>query len=304
LNTVFLNVTNECNNNCFYCLNKAANLSVDASISMPQLTLANYQKLIEDLSILKTETIILTGGEPLIYPDIENIISTSAKFGIYTLLLTNGEAATREKLLMLKNAGLSRITLSLSKLLNETSSDFKVNIEKYLKISEDIVSVFGSLTTVFLLTSKNYNSVNEIYIKFCDNENRHFIIQPLHIEEKSKELSDYSLKNISADAWKKIKKQLTDWMVTNNTYSYIQLIYDYYVRNEMQSVSCFMGSDSLVISADGSVYPCFHRRDLFLGNIQKNTMRDIVINSMRKSNSLIDAECISSKCLSLFIYYV
>ncbi len=126
----------------------------------------------------------------------------------------------------------------------------------------------------------------------------------MHIEEKSKELSDYSLKNISADAWKKIKKQLTDWMVTNNTYSYIQLIYDYYVRNEMQSVSCFMGSDSLVISADGSVYPCFHRRDLFLGNIQKNTMRDIVINSMRKSNSLIDAECISSKCLSLFIYYV
>jgi len=302
MNTVFFIVTNECNNGCFYCLNKKYIENTYNKYS--KLEKIHYEKTIADLAEFKTQNIILTGGEPLLHPEIFDIIGMAKNKGIHTVLLTNGETINNEILNKLRSSGLNGITLSLSKLLDQSAADYRSQLASYISVSEKIIKCFGSLSTVFLLTSKNYKSCFEIYKKFSNKENKGLIIQPLHIENESNEFSQYSLKTLKQDQWKTIKEQLSDWMINYNTYNYVQLIYDYYFSGEIHNISCFMGSDSMIVDLYGNAFPCFHKRDMYLGNIQVHPLRDIVMNCIHKSNALIDAGCISSKCLSLFLNYV
>jgi sulfatase maturation enzyme AslB (radical SAM superfamily) len=93
-------------------------------------------------------------------------------------------------------------------------------------------------------------------------------------------------------------------MIKNNTYTYIQLIHNYFTKFKTEHLSCYMGSNSMVVDVFGNVFPCFYRKDLFLGNINRNNTKDIFFNCLHKSNELINSNCLCEKCIPLFINYV
>ncbi|MBP7652305.1 radical SAM protein [Candidatus Dependentiae bacterium] len=303
MNNIFLMLTNECNNNCFYCLNNLNKINLHSRTQ--ELSLSQYIELISKMKKAAINNIILTGGEPLLNNNINAIVSEAYKNGISTLLLTNAELITEESMTNLKNSGLNAVTVSLSKLIDSDSEDFNNLLNFYYDKTETVKKIFGTVTSTFLLSSKNHTRIYDVYKKVSKSENKHFIIQPLHIDENLPAVfKKYSLSEIDKKFWKNIKEQLSDWMIENNTYSYVQLIQDYYEKNDIKGISCFMGSAAAVIDVFGNVFPCFHRKDLYAGNVITGNFNDILINALYKSNNLIDAGCISSKCLSLFISYV
>jgi MoaA/NifB/PqqE/SkfB family radical SAM enzyme len=94
-----------CNLSCAYC-----NEYDDDSAPIP--TEVMFRR-IDKLAELGTTAITLSGGEPLLHPDLEQIITRIRKQRILTGLITNGYLLTRERILKLNEAGLEYLQISI-----------------------------------------------------------------------------------------------------------------------------------------------------------------------------------------------
>ncbi len=102
---VFLNVTRRCNLACGYCTEYD-----DTSAPVPLDTLRGR---IDDLARLRTVMVTLNGGEPLLHPDLGEVVATIRGRGMTPALNTNGFLLTRERILELGRAGLYAMQVSV-----------------------------------------------------------------------------------------------------------------------------------------------------------------------------------------------
>ncbi len=103
----FLELTRACNLKCSHCLN-ASGKAMDN-----QLTYEEVEKLVVELADCGLQELRLTGGEPLLFPGIVDIIKIATDNGLYVSLGTNGTLVTRELAEKLKNAGLKKAVVSI-----------------------------------------------------------------------------------------------------------------------------------------------------------------------------------------------
>jgi MoaA/NifB/PqqE/SkfB family radical SAM enzyme len=94
-----------CNLSCSYC-----NEYDDYSSPVPAA--AMFARL-DKLAGLGTTAIIISGGEPLMHPEIEGIIKRIRQRGMLACLITNGYLLTREKIEKLNAAGLEYMQISI-----------------------------------------------------------------------------------------------------------------------------------------------------------------------------------------------
>ena len=103
-----LSLTARCNLACVYC-------RPDPHDAPGLLSRAERLLLVRVAAGLGWRRLRLTGGEPLLVPDLERLVADVAATGLLhdIALTTNGLLLDRERALALKRAGLHRITLSL-----------------------------------------------------------------------------------------------------------------------------------------------------------------------------------------------
>ena len=110
-----ISVTDRCNFRCTYCMPKEI-FGRDFAF-LPAADLLSFEEITRLAGIflgLGVEKIRLTGGEPLLRRDLENLIAPLAALpGLRDLTLTTNGALLVRKAQMLREAGLNRITVSL-----------------------------------------------------------------------------------------------------------------------------------------------------------------------------------------------
>jgi cyclic pyranopterin phosphate synthase len=114
-----ISVTDRCNFRCTYCMPKEIFGQAFSYLKREELlTFEEIAQLAQVFVSGGVEKIRLTGGEPLLRRDVEVLVEKLARIrGLRDLTLTtNGSLLTREKAQALKDAGLSRITISLDSL--------------------------------------------------------------------------------------------------------------------------------------------------------------------------------------------
>jgi MoaA/NifB/PqqE/SkfB family radical SAM enzyme len=109
---VLLKVTNRCNSGCAYC-----NHSIYAQprLERRDAPAGSFQKVIRQAAQLGVRSINLSGGEPLLRPDLAMLVSCIRELQLVSILLTNG-LDLPERWVELGNAGLNYIILSLDSL--------------------------------------------------------------------------------------------------------------------------------------------------------------------------------------------
>ena len=109
-----LSVTDRCDFRCFYCIPKGFK---DFTASDNRLNLEEFVRLIRLFSELGVDKIRITGGEPLVRPDISKLISRfSALPGINDLSMSTNASQLAVHARKLKKAGIGRINVSLDSL--------------------------------------------------------------------------------------------------------------------------------------------------------------------------------------------
>jgi pyrroloquinoline quinone biosynthesis protein E len=101
-------LTHRCPLQCPYCSNPLELERVNT-----ELTTEEWQKVMRQAAQLGILQIHLSGGEPTVRRDLEEIVKTAADAGLYTNLITAAVLLTRERLMKLKEAGLDHVQISI-----------------------------------------------------------------------------------------------------------------------------------------------------------------------------------------------
>jgi PqqA peptide cyclase len=101
-------LTHRCPLQCPYCSNP---LALERAGS--ELTTAEWQDVLRQAGHLGVLQLHLSGGEPTLRRDLEDIVATAAEAGLYTNLITAGVLLTRRGLEELAARGLDHVQLSI-----------------------------------------------------------------------------------------------------------------------------------------------------------------------------------------------
>ncbi len=105
---VVWNVTKRCNLRCVHCY-----ASADPSPHPDELTTEEGMALLEDLAQFGCPVVLFSGGEPLMRPDILDLIKRAVDLGMRAVLSTNGVLIDRALAKELKKLGLSYVGISM-----------------------------------------------------------------------------------------------------------------------------------------------------------------------------------------------
>ena len=94
-----------CNLDCTYC-----NEYDDTSMPVP---LAEMKKRLDLLAEMGTSIITISGGEPLMHPELDEVIRHIRKRGMIAGLITNGFFLNKERIERLNDAGLEHLQISI-----------------------------------------------------------------------------------------------------------------------------------------------------------------------------------------------
>lgn len=114
-----------CPLHCAFCYNP-----VDYRGFGPELDTDEWLAVLEQARELGAVQLGLSGGEPLVRPDLEQVVSHAHSLGFYVNLLTSGVGLTEARLDALKKAGLDHIQLSFQDSTRELN-DFLSNARTF-----------------------------------------------------------------------------------------------------------------------------------------------------------------------------
>ncbi len=119
-----------CNLSCAYC-NEYDTYSDPVALNI-------MHRRIDKLGELGTSAVIISGGEPLLHPDLERIVARIRKCGMMAAVISNCYLLTKDRIQSLNDAGLEYLQVSIDNVLpNEISKkSLKVLDKKLVWLSE------------------------------------------------------------------------------------------------------------------------------------------------------------------------
>ena len=121
----------QCNLSCAYC-----NEYDDRSAPVPT---ADVLRRIDRLAALGTGIVTLSGGEPLLHPDLDEIIRRIRARGMIATVITNGYLLSRDRISRLNRAGLDHLQISIDNVIPDEVSkkSLKVLDQKLQWLADD-----------------------------------------------------------------------------------------------------------------------------------------------------------------------
>ena len=272
-------VTNRCNLKCVHCFSSKDDKMIH------ELSLEKLESIFDQLEKLGVLEVRINGGEPLLHPEIHEILEALGRRKFRRVILTNGTLLGKEILTLLRQANvIPTISLDGSKaeqhdafrgvkksfddtikaleLLHEANIEYGINCclhKKNLATYEDIIDLavkYGSYRISFL------------DLKISNTLRRHLDWVPSYKEYQ--EIVPYLV--LSRARYRtKIDVSLSTFM---HCYPLEEAVAE--VRNGY--VSCKAGRTRLSIDCDGSVYPCnlvISDPRWAMGNIEDQRILDI-----------------------------
>ena len=271
-------VTKQCNLRCKHC-----SISEEAP---GELSTEEGFELIEEAAKLGHVKFAFTGGEPLLRPDIYELIEYAASFDMQVVMATNGTLITDEVAKKLVRAGLERAAISIDglghahDLFRGVDGAFKATI-RGLKACTNA----GLAVQLFsMVTRYNYEELPGI-IKFADSIGlwRIYLIYLIAVG-RGKEISHVCLSPAENMKFFKFvleqQKDVRVWLkpICNPQYwAYLQSM-GLVDGDKPQFTGCTAGITRFHIFPDGDVAPCAYL-PVTAGNIRDAKFLDIIRNA-------------------------
>ncbi|HSM00278.1 MAG TPA: radical SAM protein [Candidatus Limnocylindria bacterium] len=116
-------VTGRCNLSCIHCRASSSMTSHDTDF-----TTAEARKLIDDITSFCSPVLVLSGGEPLLRPDLFEIAKYGTDKGLRMCIATNGTLVTDDVCAKMKESGIKIVSLSLDGSTAAVHDDFRKQV--------------------------------------------------------------------------------------------------------------------------------------------------------------------------------
>jgi Fe-coproporphyrin III synthase len=157
---VVWNVGRRCNLHCVHCYSDSSNRAFDG-----ELTTEEGKALIDDLAAFGIPSLLFSGGEPLMRPDIFELIGHARLRGLRTTLSTNGTLITPEVARWLRDLEMGYVGISLDGIgkINDMFRGHKGAFDKAVTGFRNCKAAGQRVGLRMTLTKRNCESLEEIF---------------------------------------------------------------------------------------------------------------------------------------------
>lgn len=246
---VFFELTYNCNLRCRHCYLKET-ISQNNNLFM---SLKKFKNIIDELVEMNVVDIVLTGGECTLHNNFMEFLSYLQGKNLLITILSNGQLIDEETVKQMINIDIFDVRISFYG-LQKTHNNFVNNknaFEKSLNALKLLKKYKGIGTGVFLATKDNFNEIENFINIFKENNLNYEIGSFIYpTTEGDRQPINYRLDNDL--------KEFTDKYVDNCFGSH-----------------CSAGISRFRISPDGNVTPCELLKNIILGNVYKQSFKEI-----------------------------
>jgi pyrroloquinoline quinone biosynthesis protein E len=270
---LLLELTYKCPLHCVFCYNPT-----DFTRTGAELTTADWLRVLREARALGAVQLGLSGGEPLVRDDLEEIVGEAHKLGFYTNLITSGVGLNETRLQALKAAGLDHIQLSFqdsTKQMNDFLSSTRT-FELKSKVAALIKQYDYPMVLNVVLHRLNIDHVEEI-LKMAQTMGADYV------ELANTQYYGWAFKN--RERLLPSREQLQRAEATTRRFREANaqnmriffVVPDYFERRPKPCMNG-LGSIFLTIAPDGCALPCHAAR--MLPGLEFPNVRDASIESI------------------------
>ncbi len=307
LRMVAWEVTRSCNLACIHC-----RASAKHGPYAGELTTDEASRLLDAIAVVSKPLIILTGGEPLLRPDIFEIAAYGDKKGLRMVLATNGILVTEQIAGNMLTAGIKRVSISIDGMNAESHDAFRAVAGAFAGALAGIEAMkkagmeFQINTTITKANLDQLPGIMDLAIKLGAAAHHIFLLVPTgrgrELAEQAISPTDYEktlnwfyeaslncpiqLKATCAPHYYRILKHRKGKQLTRSTGA----------ENTLHAMTrgCLGGSSFCFISHTGQVQPCGYL-EVDCGRIREKGFEDIW-NSSPIFEDLRDLNKYKGKC--------
>jgi len=268
------NSTNQCNLYCEHCY-RDAGAKLDEELSTVEA-----QKLIREIKKAGFKIMIFSGGEPVMRPDLLELVAYASEVGLRAVMGTNATLITPEMASGLKKAGIMAAAVSLDSLDACKHDKFRGMPGAFNMTMEGIKNLQGAGIPVQINTTVLDWNVDEIElltdyaIKMGAIAHHIFFLVPtgraVDIEQEALRVNSYE-KTIA----RVLKKQQeVDIEIKPTCAPQFLRIAEMMGMNMRFSRGCLAGISYCIIGPKGDVQPCAYL-DIPLGNVKETPFDEI-----------------------------
>ncbi len=157
--TLIAELTYRCPLRCPYCSNP-----LEWARRQKELDTATWLRVMREAEELGVVQLNLTGGEPLLRDDLEEIVETARRLDLYTNLITSGIPLARERLERLRALGLDNVQISVQDVTAAGSDRIAgyESFERKLEVGRWVKELGMPLTLNTVLHRQNLDHVAEV----------------------------------------------------------------------------------------------------------------------------------------------
>lgn len=303
LRLVFWETTKRCNLKCVHC-----RASAILGPSPEELNTAEMKKFIDQLVSFAKPILVLSGGEPMMRPDIYEIARYGTDKGLRVALATNGTLIGKAEAKKIKGSGVARVSISLDGATAVIHDDFRGEAGAFdaaIKGYDNLKEIGMSMQINTTVTKRNVDElpkVLELALKRGVDAMHIFMLVPTGC---GLEIAESDM--LPAGRY----EEVLEWLYRKSTEVKIDLkatCAPHYFRILAQkgaaikkgqgmharSKGCLAGTAVCFVSYKGDVYPCGYL-PVSSGNIREMNIKDIWEDSKIFSD-LRDTGNLKGKC--------
>ena len=274
-NTVWFPLQYECNNKCSWCYAP----SEITSSKDKRFDDKKENELIDLVDGLHTKKIILIGGEPSIYPNLERIIKKISNKGIKVSMVTNGRKLSDYSFVQkIGDAGLISLTVSIegsNHLVHDSITKIQGSFYQTLKgINNSIKYGFPTCTETTICKENEEDLENIVrLLEEKDLSYRLFNICGPCVSnlENSNSISLLNGAKMFERIYQSAKKKNVRLVTPVPICDFNQDTYNNMKKNKAISYGChILFGTNFVLDANGDVLPCVHFSNYPIFNVYNN----------------------------------
>lgn len=154
LRYVDFNITDKCNLRCQHCFATAFKQT-----DRPKMQIADYKRVMKEANKLGAVNFSFQGGEPLLFPQLEELIKAAAPYKNVISVTTNGTLLTPERAKRLRKLGVDIFTISLDSMIADEHDSFRNKKGTYEKTLEGIESALKNGCNVTIGTVLSHQNI-------------------------------------------------------------------------------------------------------------------------------------------------
>ncbi len=287
---VKIELTEECRRWCIHCSSEAK------EIHFQHLDTELVKKIIHEAVLLKASSVVFTGGEATLYPDIEEVIQEAHRSGLRTKLYTmcNPEQKSINKIGNLVMYGLDEMIYSTSYRLTR---DHIVTLERLQNFFPELLKQtnirLGLHHVITKETVHDMDDVTKLFFGLASNQTTNLSF--LRFVPHGRGTKDLLLSREELLWFKEkiieLRKKFGEKIRLGSPWNFLGI----------DHTPCSAAEQTMIVGFDGRVYPCDAMKYFdylgFGGNIYEHTLTEIYDSTYFK-NVRNFKNCISGECMS------